>query len=266
MTRSSPRRRLARRAAVLGAALALAAPASLTQMVLAPAALADDGASGHGDWEMQERHGGHNSHDHGGQGHDMTMTPGNSRFVHGGYPGNDSAEGTVKKRRVDYTVPAVTLRNRRGEAVALRDVLSGERPVVMQFVFTTCATICPVLSASLAQAKDGLLDAHPETRLVSVSIDPEHDTPARLRDYAAKHDAGAEWTFLTGRLADVDRVIRAFDALFEANNKMYHEPYTYMRPRGAASWVRLNGLMSAGEMVAEYRSVLAADGQKAALR
>ena len=263
MIRFSTRPRLAlwTAALALGVGLAVAAPPALAGHDHAPDAQGGKDAQGSQDMHDHAAHGEGEGH-----GHDMTMTPGNSRFVHGGYPDNDAADGALKKRRADYTVPAVTLRNRRDEPVALDQVLSGQRPVVMQFVFTTCATICPVLSASMAQAKDGLLEAAPETRLVSITIDPEYDTPARLRDYATKHEAGESWTFLTGRLGDVDRVIRAFDALYEADNKMYHEPYTYMRARADAPWVRLNGLMSGAEMVAEYRAVLAAGDQKAALR
>ena len=254
---------------ILGAAafvaLGLTLPLTSTPGVAGETAHGADHGHDTGHGHDKDSHGdasqGHAADGHGG--HDMTMTPGNKRFVHGGFPDNDRADGETIRKRAAYTTPAVTLRTRQGEAVRLGEVLNGDRPVVMQFVFTTCATICPVLSASMAQAKDGLLEAAPETRLVSITIDPEYDTPARLREYAAKHDAGESWTFLTGRRADVDRTIRAFDALFEANNKMYHEPYTYMRAGGSSEWLRLNGLMSAGEMVAAYRGVLAGGDQKA---
>jgi len=177
--------------------------------------------------------------------------------------------GTVETARLDgatrdygrtearYAVPSLELRDRHGARVRLEEVLAAGRPVLLQFIFTSCATICPVMSATFARAQEALRDVHPDTRLVSVSIDPEYDTPERLRAYAARHQAGENWRFLTGRYEDVDTLIRAFDALFEANNKMYHKPYTYLRAPGANTWVRLTGLLSARQLVGEYERLLA---------
>lgn len=90
------------------------------------------------------------------------------------------------------------------------------------------------------------------TRMVSISIDPEYDTPARLADYARLHEARPEWIFLTGGFEDVFEVVRAFDAIYRANNKMYHVPLTFLRQAGGSAWTRLEGLLSAEELAAEY--------------
>ena len=180
------------------------------------------------------------------------------------YQGPTAPSGDYKRGEAGYSPPAVTLRNRHGETVRLDRLLAQERPVVLQFIFTSCATICPVLSAGMAQAKRQLLETAPDTRLVSISIDPTFDTPARLEAYAERFDAGTEWTFLTGRPSDIRKVIVAFDALYEAGNKMYHRPYTYLRDGGAETWLRLDGLMSASALAKEHAALLRTSAANAA--
>jgi cytochrome oxidase Cu insertion factor (SCO1/SenC/PrrC family) len=156
-----------------------------------------------------------------------------------------------------YETPAATLRNRFGEDVRLDKLLAQDRPVLMQFIFTSCATICPVMSATFAQAQDDLVQQDSDTQLISISIDPEYDTPERLREYAKRQAAGDNWTFLTGEFDTIFRVVRAFDAIFESDNKMYHEPYTYLRAAPGEPWLRINGLVSVKTLLEEYRTVLA---------
>ena len=89
--------------------------------------------------------------------------------------------------------------------------------------------------------------------MVSITIDPEHDTPARLADYARKYEAGKQWRFLTGDLEDVRTVQKAFD-VYRAN-KMWHEPFSFLRAAPQEPWVRLGGFMSAAELAAEIRQL-----------
>lgn len=179
---------------------------------------------------------------------------------------SESASPARDYTRVEaaYEAPPLVLRDRHGEKVRLDEVLTAQRPILLQFIFTSCATICPVMSASFARAQETLAEIRPDTLMVSVSIDPEYDTPERLRAYAKRHRAGENWRFLTGRYEDVDTVIRAFDAVFEANNKMYHEPYTYFRAPHSETWVRTNGLLSTQELVHEYTRALEAAGAEMA--
>lgn len=155
-----------------------------------------------------------------------------------------------------YRAPSVELVDAGGRAVALDEVLGGPEPVMLQFVFTTCPGICPALSGLFAAAENRL-DRDPSlarVRLVSISIDPEHDTPERLADYAKRFGAGPRWTFLTGSRDDVLAVQRAFDA--DRGSKMRHEPTTYLSAGGGEEWVRLDGFPSPGELVAEARRLV----------
>src|SRR5262245_23308228 len=74
----------------------------------------------------------------------------------------------------------------------------GGRPFVADFVFTRCVASCPRLTERMKKLAAELPTASP-ARLVSISVDPEHDRPEVLRDYAARHGiADARWLFLTG--------------------------------------------------------------------
>lgn len=90
-------------------------------------------------------------------------------------------------------------------------------------------------------------------------IDPEQDTPERLRAYANRFKAAPSWQFPAGSLADIVKVEKAFNAY--ASDKLNHRPVTFLRTRPNAPWVRLDGFASAGEVVAEYRYLKSGGGR-----
>jgi len=91
-----------------------------------------------------------------------------------------------------WEVPAFTLVSQRGEPFGSADLR--DHVWVADFFFTSCRGICPVLTRTMADLRQRL----PEARLVSFSVDPEHDTPAVLAAYADSVAADSAWTFLTG--------------------------------------------------------------------
>lgn len=158
-----------------------------------------------------------------------------------------------------HVVPAVTLIDQDGRELDLNALLGDGRAVVMQFIFTTCTTICPLLSGSLSAAQRQLGEIDPAYRLVSISVDPERDTPAALRGYAVRHRARDNWTFLTGDKDTIRAVQKAFGAYYEGNNKMYHQPYTFMHAGRGGPWRRITGFASNAELVASFRELVATD-------
>jgi protein SCO1/2 len=158
------------------------------------------------------------------------------------------AQPRYVRSQVRVAVPDVTLIDARGERVSLAALLAPPGPVVLQFIFTTCPSVCPMLSASLAGAQGEMGEG---ARLVSISIDPEYDTPARLREYARRYKAGPRWWLLTGSRDDVAAVQKAFGAW--RANKMSHEPLTFLRAAPEEPWVRLAGELSAADLIAETR-------------
>jgi len=154
-----------------------------------------------------------------------------------------------------YEVPDVTLISMDGTKTSLASALKHDGPVMLQFIFTTCPTICPVMSSILSAAQSKLSADLSKVRLISISIDPEHDTPERLREYARKFRAGRQWLFLTGSTEDIAAIQKAFDAY--RGSKIRHEPLTFLRAKPGDQWVRLEGLMNATQLVDEYKLLTA---------
>jgi protein SCO1/2 len=91
---------------------------------------------------------------------------------------------------------------------------------------------------------------------VSISIDPEQDTPARLREYAGRFHAGPAWHHYTGTVEASIALQRAFDAY--RGDKMSHVPVTFLRAAPGRPWVRIDGFASSAELEGEVRGLLAA--------
>ncbi len=87
--------------------------------------------------------------------------------------------------------------------------------VVVNFIYTRCNRACPVLTEKMASLQAMLgPDFDSRVHFVSISVDPEIDTPAVLRDYAKTHGANVPgWSFLTGTRPMVEEVERAYGAL-----------------------------------------------------
>ena len=134
-----------------------------------------------------------------------------------------------------------------GRKVALADAVATEHPVLVNFIFTTCTTICPVMSAGFSDVRSRLAAQNRGIRLVSISIDPEFDTPAKLKEYAARVGAGPEWIFLTGTPETVEAAERAFGAW--RGSKEGHIAATFIRRSAAAKWERLDGLVGGAELL-----------------
>ncbi len=92
-------------------------------------------------------------------------------------------------------VPGFALTHHDGTTVTRED-FAGE-PWIADFIFTRCAAICPRMTSQMSRVEKALGKGSP-VRIASFSVDPEHDTPAVLADYAEKHGAGDGWYFLTG--------------------------------------------------------------------
>jgi len=154
----------------------------------------------------------------------------------------------------NYSIPDVELVDQLGAAVSLRTLLETDQPVALNFIFTTCTTICPVMTATFAQMRRELGDAGNELRLVSISIDPEYDRPDKLKAYSEQFRAGTGWDFLTGDSADIVRVLRSFDTY--AGSKMNHQPITLLKSPDSASWTRIDGLASGMDLANEVAARL----------
>src|ERR1700674_2631413 len=141
--------------------------------------------------------------------------------------------------------PDVPLVDQDGRAVHFySDLVRGKR-VAINFVFTTCTTICPPMGANFQQLQTLLgARAGADVRLLSVSIDPLTDTPERLKAWGARFHAGPGWTLLTGRKEEVDRLLKAM-GLFTSDPGS-HAPLLLLGDDAAGRWTRVDGLRTAG--------------------
>jgi protein SCO1 len=162
----------------------------------------------------------------------------------------------VSRTHVVYETPEVKLVRADGERVSLAGELDDGRPVLLNFIFTTCSSVCPLASQTFAEFRDRLGTQVSGVHLMSISIDPEQDTPARLREYARKYHAGPEWQYYTGSLDASLAVQRAFDVY--RGDKMSHTAVTLMRAAPGKPWLRIEGFVTPDDLVRDYRSLLAA--------
>jgi protein SCO1/2 len=159
----------------------------------------------------------------------------------------------VKISTVDITVPQLSLTRDDGKKVSLASELDDGRPVVLNFIYTTCPGICPVMSQVFSQFQERLGANRNKIHMVSISIDPEQDTPARLREYARKFSAGPQWQHYGGTVAASIATQKAFDAY--RGDKMGHDPLTLMRGAPGKPWVRIDGFASADDLLAQFSAL-----------
>jgi protein SCO1 len=160
------------------------------------------------------------------------------------------------KMRADYTLPEITLVRADGTKVSLPKELDDGKPVILDFIYTTCTAICPVMSQTFAGVQKRLGEEREKVHMVSISIDPEQDTPQRLREYAKRYGAGPQWQFYTGTLEASIATQKAFDNY--RGDKMNHVPVTFIRGAPGDSWERIEGFATPDDIVNEYRMLMAA--------
>lgn len=100
-------------------------------------------------------------------------------------------------------LPAFSLVNRDGRTIRLEDLAGAAW--VADFIFTRCPASCPMMSARMARLERSL-PRDLDVLLVSISVDPAHDTPEVLERYARKYQAPERWLFLTGEREDVRKL------------------------------------------------------------
>jgi protein SCO1/2 len=157
------------------------------------------------------------------------------------------AEGvTVERSRI--SIPDVPVLDQNGKQIRFYSDLVQGKVVAINFIYTTCTTICPVLGATFAnvQAQMGERSGR-DFSLISVSVDPVTDTPGRLKAWGAKFKAGPGWTLVTGKKQDVDTLLRALGA--SSAQKEDHPPLVLMGNDPKGLWTRAYGLMPLTELI-----------------
>lgn len=143
------------------------------------------------------------------------------------------------------TIPAFSLTDQHAQSFGAAQLRG--KVWIANFIFTRCPDICPLLTEELAGVRAQLGGDDSGLAFVSFSVDPSHDTPRVLRDYAAAHGAAhANWHFLTGALDAVEATVR--DGFKQAMQRMPDEPENIMH---GSHFVLVDG---AGRVRGYYRS------------
>jgi cytochrome oxidase Cu insertion factor (SCO1/SenC/PrrC family) len=131
----------------------------------------------------------------------LVRGPGARLMGGGGAPRAGGSGGAAGDLALYGQVPDFALVSQTGDTVRLADLRG--TVWIGDFIFTHCASTCPMMTAQLRRLQDSLGEGAP-VRLVSFSVDPERDTPQRLSEYAAGYGATPDrWLFLTGEKAEI---------------------------------------------------------------
>jgi protein SCO1/2 len=149
----------------------------------------------------------------------------------------------------------VVLVNEDGEKMRLYSDLLKDKVVIIDFFFATCQGSCLPLNRNLQKLQEALGDhVGKDVHLISISVDPLTDTPAKLKEYAKKLDAKHGWYFLTGDKANVDFALRKLGGYVD--DKQDHTNIFIIGNERTGLWKKAFGLAQSGELIKVVESVL----------
>ena len=149
----------------------------------------------------------------------------------------------------------VELVNQDGKKVRFySDVLKGKTVVVNAF-FTTCTSVCPPMNRNMEKIQEVFGDrVGRDVFLVSITVDPETDTPARMKDYAQKFHAGPGWIFLTGKKENLDWALYKLGQYVEKKDD--HKTIFIIGNERTGLWKKAFGMANVVELVQVVESVV----------
>jgi protein SCO1/2 len=145
-------------------------------------------------------------------------------------------------------IPDTTVYDQNGKRLNFYTDLVKGKTVAINFIFTTCTTICPPLEATFHKVQQELGErVGRDVQMISISVDPTTDTPARLKSFSEKFKAGPGWAFITGSKPEIDQLLRALGA--SVTDKNSHSPMLLVGNDAAGYWTRTYGLAPAPTII-----------------
>lgn len=156
--------------------------------------------------------------------------------------------------------PNMPLVTQDGKAVKFYDDLIKDRVVLIHFMFTTCQSICPPMVENLRKVQQILQPALGDELgkrflILSISVDPETDTPAVLKAYADRRGVGPGWLFLTGKRADVETLLAKLGE--EYKDKFRHSGMALIGSDAARSFKKVFAMAPPEELAETMRKMAA---------
>jgi protein SCO1 len=163
-------------------------------------------------------------------------------------------EAQIHRWGADYfpDAPVVT---QDGKTLHFYDDLIKDKIVVVNFIYTSCSRLCPIETARLAEVKDRLGDAVGRSIFfVSMTVDPEHDTPDILKAFADAFDAKAPgWQFVTGRPEDIDAINAKFGDRSAESSLSSHRNEILIGNDATGDWERDTSFSDINQLVMTIR-------------
>lgn len=149
----------------------------------------------------------------------------------------------------------VELINQDGEKIRFYSDVLKNKVVVINTFFTTCTSICPPLNRNFQKIQDAFGErVGKDVFLISISVDPETDTPTRLKEYARRFHARPGWMFLTGKKENVDWALYKLGQYVQTKDDHTSILIIGNEPKGL--WKKAMGLAKAEELIGLVEGVI----------
>jgi cytochrome oxidase Cu insertion factor (SCO1/SenC/PrrC family) len=159
-------------------------------------------------------------------------------------------------------IPDTIVSNQHGQKLNFYSDLVKGKTVAINFIFTTCTTVCPPLTATFRKVQQELGErVGRDIELISVSVDPTTDVPERLKEFGGKFKAAPGWTFVTGSQPEINELLKALGAAVADKND--HTPMILIGNAAANYWTRTYGLAPASTLVKVINEAAARSGATA---
>lgn len=153
------------------------------------------------------------------------------------------------------TIPNVMLVNDRNQKVRLYEDVIKDRIVLLSFFYTSCQYICLMQGQSLAKLQADLKGrVGKDVFLISITTDPETDTPQKLREWAAHQGRKNGWMLLTGEKSEIDKVVTTFTG-DSVGRPQLHSSLVYIGNDANGQWRAINGLSNTENLIAAIENV-----------
>jgi len=150
----------------------------------------------------------------------------------------------------------VELINQDGQKMRFYSDVLKNKVVIINTFFTTCTSVCPPLNRNFERLQEALGDRlGKDAFLVSISVDPETDTPPRLKEYSRRFHARDGWIFLTGKKENVDWALYKIGQYVETKDEHTTIVIIGNEPKGL--WKKAVGLAKPEELLKIIEDVIA---------
>ena len=170
------------------------------------------------------------------------------------HAGHDMPAQSASSEHAQVKFADVALVDQDGQPVRLEKDLVSNKIVVMSFIYTSCTTVCPVVSSIMGKVQTQLgARVGGEVQLVSISVDPQRDDAKRLNDYARNFQKGPGWSWLTGSSQSITETLKGLGS-FSGDIKN-HQPLILVGDGNNRHWTRYYGFTDPAVLTREVEKL-----------